>query len=34
MAGVQEGVGKLLDVQHHQEHETILEWLTPINYAP
>lgn len=34
MADVQEGVGKLLHVQHDQEHETILEWLTPIDYMP
>jgi Cdc6-like AAA superfamily ATPase len=34
MAGVQEGFGKLLRVQHNLEHENILEWLTPINYAP
>ena len=34
MAGVQEGVGKLLHRQHDQECETVLEWLTPIDYAP
>jgi Cdc6-like AAA superfamily ATPase len=34
MAGVQEGVGKLLRRQHDQEHDAILNWLTPINYAP
>jgi Cdc6-like AAA superfamily ATPase len=26
-------VGKLLRVQHDQEHQAILDWLTPINYA-
>jgi Cdc6-like AAA superfamily ATPase len=34
MTGVQEGVNKLLRVQHDQEHEAILKWLTPIEYAP
>jgi hypothetical protein len=34
VAGVQEGVYKLLRGQHDQEHGTILEWLTPIDYAP
>ncbi|KAI9765361.1 MAG: hypothetical protein M1840_007441 [Geoglossum simile] len=34
ISNVQEGVGKLLRVQHDQEHETILEWLTPIDYMP
>src|SRR4051812_14629575 len=28
------GVGELLHVQHNQEHETILKWLTPIDFAP
>ena len=28
------GVSKLLRGQHDQEHETILKWLTPIDYAP
>jgi hypothetical protein len=30
---VQKGVSKLLRVQHDQEHETVLNWLTPIDYA-
>jgi Cdc6-like AAA superfamily ATPase len=34
VAGIQEGVGKLLRRQHDQECETIFEWLTPIDYAP
>ena len=34
MAGVLEGVDKLLRRQHNREHDTILNWLTPINYAP
>jgi Cdc6-like AAA superfamily ATPase len=34
MAGFQEGVGKLLHIQHDQEHKAILEWLTTIDYAP
>jgi hypothetical protein len=34
MAGVQEDIGKLLHRQHNQECEIVLEWLTPINYAP
>jgi Cdc6-like AAA superfamily ATPase len=34
MAGVQEGVDKLLRAQHDQEYEAILKWLTPIDYAP
>jgi len=34
MAGVQEGVNKLLCSQENREHDTILEWLTPIDYAP
>jgi len=34
MAGVQKDVGKLLCVQHDQEYEAILKWLTPIDYAP
>jgi len=33
MAGIQEGVGKLLCRQHDPEHENILKWLTPINYT-
>ncbi|KAI9774751.1 MAG: hypothetical protein M1839_001618, partial [Geoglossum umbratile] len=33
-ADVQEGVGKRLHMRHDQEYETILEWLTPIDYAP
>jgi hypothetical protein len=34
MTGVQEGVHELLRGQHDQEHDTILNWLTRINYAP
>jgi len=34
MAGVQKCVDKLLSVQHNQEYEAILKWLTPIDYAP
>jgi hypothetical protein len=34
VAGIQEGVGKLLRRQRDQEYETIFEWLTPIDYAP
>ena len=33
MTGIQDGVSKLLRRQHDQEHETILEWLTPLDYA-
>jgi len=33
MVGVQEGVQRLLRVQHDQEYEAILHWLTPIDYA-
>ncbi|KAI9777778.1 MAG: hypothetical protein M1839_008573 [Geoglossum umbratile] len=33
-ADVQEGVDKLLYVQHDHEHGTILDWLTPIDYGP
>ena len=33
MTGIEKGVGQLLRVQHDQEHENILKWLTPINYA-
>ncbi len=31
---VQQGVGKLLRVHHDREHQTILDWLTNIDYAP
>src|SRR5437016_5081120 len=34
MAGIQKDVGKLLHSQHGQEYKAILEWLTPIDYAP
>ena len=34
MVGIQEDVSKLVRVQHSQEHEAILRWLSPINYAP
>jgi hypothetical protein len=33
MAGVQEGVDKLLRRQHDQEQQAILDWLTPIDHA-
>jgi hypothetical protein len=33
LTGIQDDVGKLLRRQHDQEHETILEWLTPIAHA-
>jgi hypothetical protein len=33
MTDVQEGVNKLLRVQHDQEHQTILKWLIPVDYA-
>lgn len=33
MAGIQEGVDKLIRNQDSCEHNTILEWLTPIDYA-
>ncbi|EGR50358.1 uncharacterized protein TRIREDRAFT_120927 [Trichoderma reesei QM6a] len=33
LSGVQEGVNKLLDIQHDRHDEAILNWLTPINYA-
>lgn len=32
--GVQEGFNKILRMQHDQEHHTILDWLTPVDYAP
>ena len=34
MTDVQEGVNELLRGQHDQEHDTILNWLTRIDYAP
>ncbi|KAL7804902.1 ankyrin repeat-containing domain protein [Trichoderma aethiopicum] len=34
LSGVQEGVSKLLHVQHSQQEEAILNWLSPIDYAP
>ncbi|OCK95650.1 purine and uridine phosphorylase [Cenococcum geophilum 1.58] len=34
LSGVQDSVDKLLRREHDQEHKTILEWLTPIDYAP
>ncbi|OCK78779.1 purine and uridine phosphorylase, partial [Lepidopterella palustris CBS 459.81] len=34
LSGVKEGVDKLLRVQHDQEYEAILEWLTPIDHTP
>jgi len=34
MIGVQEGVNKLFRRQCDEEHETILKWLTPIDYDP
>ncbi|OTA01688.1 hypothetical protein A9Z42_0020160 [Trichoderma parareesei] len=33
LSGVQEGVNKLLDIQHGQREKAILDWLTPIDYA-
>jgi len=33
MTGVREGMNKLLRVQHDQEYEAILQWLTRIDYA-
>ncbi|KAK1241851.1 hypothetical protein MKX07_007674 [Trichoderma sp. CBMAI-0711] len=33
LSGVQEGVNKLLDIQHGQHEKAILDWLTPIDYA-
>jgi hypothetical protein len=33
MVGVQGGVDKLLYMQHDQEYEAILKWLTLIDYA-
>ncbi|KAI9773365.1 MAG: hypothetical protein M1840_007580 [Geoglossum simile] len=34
LSGIQEGVSKLIYIQHDQEDKTILEWLTPIDYTP
>ncbi|KAF2176589.1 purine and uridine phosphorylase [Zopfia rhizophila CBS 207.26] len=34
LSDVREGVDELLRVQHNQEYEAILKWLTPIDYAP
>jgi Cdc6-like AAA superfamily ATPase len=34
MTDVQDSVHSLLRVQHDQEHEAILKWLTPTEYAP
>ncbi|KAL7956479.1 ankyrin repeat-containing domain protein [Trichoderma compactum] len=31
---VQEGVDKLVNVQRNKDHQEIIEWLTPIDYAP
>lgn len=33
MVVVQEGVDKLVNVQRNKDHQEILEWLTPIDYA-
>ncbi|CZR69583.1 uncharacterized protein PAC_19483 [Phialocephala subalpina] len=33
LSDVQQGVGKLLRVQHNEEHNSILNWLTPTDYA-
>ncbi|KAL5312911.1 hypothetical protein ACEPPN_019337 [Leptodophora sp. 'Broadleaf-Isolate-01'] len=33
LSGIQDGIGKLLHRQYDQEHEAILEWLTPIDFA-
>ena len=34
ITGIQEGVGEILHVQRGQEHNTILDWLTPVDYGP
>lgn len=34
MTVVQEGVDKLVNVQQDKDHQNIIEWLTPIDYAP
>ncbi|KAL7799230.1 hypothetical protein V8C37DRAFT_367055 [Trichoderma ceciliae] len=34
LSGVQRGVDELLCVQQDKRHQKILEWLTPIDYAP
>ncbi|KAH7113480.1 hypothetical protein B0J13DRAFT_533856 [Dactylonectria estremocensis] len=34
LSGIKDGVGKILRRQRDQDHDTILEWLTPIDYAP
>jgi hypothetical protein len=34
LTGIQDGVDKLLRRQHDREHDIILNWLTPIDYAP
>jgi hypothetical protein len=34
MAGIHNGVDKLLQRQHDEERIAILEWLTPIDYSP
>src|SRR6266536_5306516 len=34
MAGIQDGVDKLLRSQYNREHDTILNWLTPFDYDP
>ncbi|KAK3935766.1 hypothetical protein QBC46DRAFT_461901 [Diplogelasinospora grovesii] len=33
LSSVQDGVDKLLRKQHSQEHEAILKWLTPLDFA-
>lgn len=33
MTDIQEGIGKLLRKHHDQEHENVLKWLTPVDYA-
>src|SRR6266496_4310829 len=33
MVGVQQGIDILLRKQHDQEHDTILNWITPIDHA-
>lgn len=34
LTGVHEKIDRILHVQHNEEHDTILDWLTPTNYAP
>lgn len=34
LAGIQEKADDIIRYQHHQEHQAILDWLTPIDYSP